>query len=282
MAYRLIALDLDGTLLDSRQQIRPETIFALQQARQQGIEVIVVTGRHHIAAYPYHDQLQLSTPAICCNGTYSYDYQARRAVAANPLSKAQARLILAKIRAHNIRGIMYVDNAMAYEIADAHIEHMNKWAMALPEKVRPSITQVVSFEQLGETAEAIWKFLAIRQDDDASFQAFLAEIEAEAELTFEWSGNNRVDITQADNSKGARLAEWMAMQGIDPSEVIAFGDHRNDMSMLKMVGLSVAMGNSDEVVQSCAQWVAGTNDTDAIAETLRRFVLAPHTAAENQ
>lgn len=96
MAYRLIALDLDGTLLDSHAQIRPETLKVLQQARQQGIEVIVVTGRHHIAAYPYHHQLQLSTPAICCNGTYAYDYHARRAVAANPLSKAQMLRILEK------------------------------------------------------------------------------------------------------------------------------------------------------------------------------------------
>jgi len=274
MAYRLIALDLDGTLLDSRLQIRPETILALQQARQHGVEVIVVTGRHHIAAYPYHYQLQLSTPAICCNGTYAYDFHARRAVASNPLTQAQALRILAKIRAHNIRGIMYVDNAMVYETADVHIERMHKWAMSLPEHVRPAITQVASFELLGETAESIWKFLAIKQDDEESFQAFLAEIEAEPELTFEWSGNNRVDITQAANSKGARLSEWMAMQGIDPSEVIAFGDHRNDMSMLKMAGFGVAMGNSDEVVQSCAQWVAGNNDTDAIADTLRRFVLS--------
>ena len=150
MPYRVIALDLDGTLLDSHLQIRPETIRSLQQARDQGVEVIMVTGRHHIAAYPYHHQLQLDTPAICCNGTYAYDFRAQRAIASNPLSKAQALRILQKIRTHDIRGIMYVDNAMAYETADAHIEHMHKWANSLPEAVRPAIIQVDSFEQLGE------------------------------------------------------------------------------------------------------------------------------------
>ncbi|MBS1155751.1 MAG: Cof-type family hydrolase [Proteobacteria bacterium] len=274
MAYRLIALDLDGTLLDSHAQIRPETIRALQQARQQGIEIIVVTGRHHIAAYPYHHQLQLSTPAICCNGTYAYDYHARSAVAANPLSKTQMLRILEKIRAHHIQGLVYVDDAMCYEVADANIARMRAWADSLPAHVRPTIKQVASFEQLAGEAKSIWKFLAIKQDETASLDAFLAEIEAEPDLSYEWSGATRIDITQSENSKGARLAEWIATRGIDPSEVIAFGDHRNDMSMLRMAGLGVAMGNSDEVVQSCAQWVAGTHDTDAIAETLRRFVLS--------
>lgn len=273
MAYRVIALDLDGTLLDSRLQIRPATISALQQARDQGVDVIMVTGRHHIAAYPYHHQLQLDTPAICCNGTYAYDFHARRAIASNPLSKAQAQRILQKIRTYNIRGLMYVDNAMAYETVDAHIEHMHRWAHSLPEPVRPALIQVESFERLGEEAQSIWKFLVLKQEEDAGFHAFLAEVEADAGLNFEWSGGNRVDVTQADNSKGARLAEWIATRGIDPAEVIAFGDHHNDISMLRMAGLGVAMGNSDDVVKSNAQWVAGSNDTDAIADTLRQFVL---------
>ena len=113
----------------------------------------------------------------------------------------------------------------------------------------------------------------LKQKEDAGFHAFLAEVEADAGLNFEWSGGNRVDVTQADNSKGARLAEWIASRGIDASEVIAFGDHHNDISMLRMAGLGVAMGNSDDVVKSNARWVAGSNDTDAIADTLRQFVL---------
>lgn len=151
---------------------------------------------------------------------------------------------------------------------------MRAWADSLPGHVRPSIVQVASFEQLVGDAQSIWKFLAIKPDETASFDAFLAEIEAEPDLSYEWSGATRLDITRQDNSKGARLAEWIAARGIDPAEVIAFGDHRNDMSMLRMAGLGVAMGNSDEVVQSCAKWVAGTHDSDAIAETLRRFVLS--------
>src|SRR5664279_2812697 len=78
MTFQLVALDLDGTALDSHLQIRPATIEALQRARAQGVEVMLVTGRHHVATYAYWHQLGLELPAICCNGTYVYDFRTHR------------------------------------------------------------------------------------------------------------------------------------------------------------------------------------------------------------
>ena len=78
MTYRLIALDLDGTLLDSQLQIRPRTIEALKRAREQGVQAMIVTGRHHSAAYAYWHQLGLDLPTICCNGAYIYDLAGSR------------------------------------------------------------------------------------------------------------------------------------------------------------------------------------------------------------
>ncbi|KPA08544.1 HAD-IIB family hydrolase [Pantoea agglomerans] len=70
MNYRVIALDLDGTLLTPAKTILPQSIEALNQARQAGVHVAIVTGRHHCAIHPFYQALQLDTPAICCNGTY--------------------------------------------------------------------------------------------------------------------------------------------------------------------------------------------------------------------
>ena len=93
MSYRLVALDLDGTLLDSGLAIRPESVEVIAEARRQGVEVMLVTGRHHVVTAPYHRQLGLETPAICCNGTYLYDFGAQRASLGNPLSRTQALLL---------------------------------------------------------------------------------------------------------------------------------------------------------------------------------------------
>ena len=78
---------------------------------------------------------------------------------------------------------------------------------------------------------------------------------------------------RAGVSKGRRLAEFIAQQGIQPHEVIAFGDQNNDKEMLELAGLGVAMGNSREEIRDCADWVTGTNDSDGIADVLHRFVL---------
>ena len=76
MPFRLIALDLDGTALDAGFRFRPRTEAAVAAALARGVDVVLVTARHHVAVGPYHAQLRLASPAICCNGTYVYDFGA--------------------------------------------------------------------------------------------------------------------------------------------------------------------------------------------------------------
>lgn len=77
MTTRVIALDLDGTLLTPKKTLLPSSIEALARAREAGYQLIIVTGRHHVAIHPFYQALTLDTPAICCNGTYLYDYHAK-------------------------------------------------------------------------------------------------------------------------------------------------------------------------------------------------------------
>ncbi|WP_312123660.1 HAD hydrolase family protein, partial [Pantoea vagans] len=81
------------------------------------------------------------------------------------------------------------------------------------------------------------------------------------------------DIAKGGNSKGKRLAQWVESLGLSMSDVIAFGDNYNDLSMLETAGLGVAMGNADEAIKARAKKVIGTNLETGIADTLRQFVL---------
>jgi len=92
-------------------------------------------------------------------------------------------------------------------------------------------------------------------------------------LACEWSWHDQVDIAREGNSKGKRLAQWVASAGYQMSEVLAFGDNYNDLSMLETVGLGVAMGNADEAIKARAGRVIGTNLEPGIAETIYREVL---------
>ena len=274
MTYQLVALDLDGTVLDSRLQIRPATIEALQRVRAQGIGIMLVTGRHHVATYAYWHQLGLELPAICCNGTYVYDFRAQRPLAGDPLTRAEARQLLALVRKHAVYAMVYVDEAMCYEDESPFSPNILKWSLTLPEALRPNVERVDSFERLVDRAPTIWKFTTAG-DDPVAMQAFANEIEQTLDLACEWSGHQRLDIAHGGNSKGKRLLEWVTQNGIAREAVIAFGDQENDMEMLRVAGLGVAMANGPADVQACADWIAGSNESNAIADTLRRFVLTP-------
>lgn len=104
------------------------------------------------------------------------------------------------------------------------------------------------FEQLIEETATLWKFL-VSSDDTEALKAFEEEISRRMNLSCVRSARNRIDIAHGGNSKGYRLSEFIAQQGILPQEVIAFGDQNNDMEMLELAGLGVAMGNSREEVR---------------------------------
>lgn len=83
--------------------------------------MVVVTGRHHVAIHPFYQALQIDTPAICCNGTYLYDFQQKKVLAADPLAKDQAKQVLQMLKQTDIHGLMYVDDAMLYQEPSGHV-----------------------------------------------------------------------------------------------------------------------------------------------------------------
>lgn len=272
MTYRVIALDLDGTLLTPQKNILPESLAALAQARKAGYQVVIVTGRHHVAIHPFYQALALDTPAICCNGTYLYDYQAKKVLSADPLSHQQAHDMLSLLTEYQVHGLMYVDDAMLYQSSTGHVERTQKWASQLPEAQRPVFRYVPSLADAVSQCKAIWKF-ALTDENIPRLQQFIQVVEDQLGLACEWSWHDQVDVAQTGNSKGKRLAEWVAAQGLSMKEVVAFGDNFNDISMLESAGLGVAMGNAADEVKASADRVIGDNTQSGIAQVILQDLL---------
>lgn len=273
MTYRVIALDLDGTLLDRQKKILPESLSALALARQQGIKIVIVTGRHHSAIHPFYQALQLDTPAICCNGTYVYDYLTGKTSHTNPLSATQAKNVLSMLQAFDIHGLMYADDAMYYQYPTGHVTRSQAWASTLPELQRPSFLQVEDLLQQTDESDSIWKF-ATSHADIPVLNDFAGAVEKQLGLACEWSWQDQVDIAQTGNSKGKLLQQWLAEQDISMKDVVAFGDNFNDISMLEGAGLGVAMGNSADEIKARADLVIGDHEEPGIAEVIRTRILA--------
>ena len=159
--YKLLAFDLDGTLLNSQGEILESSKKAIKTVQQMGVKVVLVTGRHHVAVRPYHYELGLDTPAICCNGTYIMDFSQPEPVYSQPLSKDNARSIIKIAREQNLHILMYVNDAMTFEVMNLHMEKLCNWAGRQLGFVRPEIRQIDDIAQVMESSKAIYKFVFI-------------------------------------------------------------------------------------------------------------------------
>ncbi|MEJ5072530.1 pyridoxal phosphatase [Enterobacter ludwigii] len=272
MTSRVIALDLDGTLLTSTKTILPQSLEALSRAKEAGYQILIVTGRHHVAIHPFYQALALDTPAICCNGTYLYDYQAKKVLEGDPMPVGKAHALVNLLAEHHIHGLMYVDDTMMYEEATGHVTRTLNWAQKLPEEQRPSFTQVDSLIQAAQQVKSVWKF-ALTDEDTQKLNIFANHAAQTLDLECEWSWHDQVDIARKGNSKGYRLARWVESQGLSMKDVVAFGDNFNDISMLEAAGTGVAMGNADDAVKARANVVIGDNSTHSIAEYIYTHLL---------
>jgi Cof subfamily protein (haloacid dehalogenase superfamily) len=271
MRFKIIALDLDGTTLDSSEAIRPRTKAAVTSALARGVEVVLVTGRHHVATRPYHLELGLKTPALCCNGAYIYDFIAEAALAGDGLSQPESRRLLQECRTSGVHTMIYTDQAMTFERDNAHLRRLMAWAATYPDAIRPDIRQVESFDRVINEARLIWKFV-VSHDELGVLAEWHARMQDNPDLSAEYSWTNRVDIVRGGNSKGHRLIEWASSRGVVPAEILAFGDNQNDLSMIEAAGFGVAMGNGDDSARRAAALVIGDNNSDALAETIERYL----------
>ncbi|WP_241581107.1 pyridoxal phosphatase [Rosenbergiella nectarea] len=272
MDYRVIAVDLDGTLLTSQKQVLPESIEALTRAKAAGYRVLIVTGRHHSAIHPIYQALALTDPAICCNGTYSYDYQKRSVINSDPLPAEDTEIVIEALRQAKIKGLLYAGDAMYYEQPTAHVIRMQAWAEQYPAELRPVFRQVNDLRSVIESGEPLWKF-TLAHADLAQLHSFADRVEAAAQVVCEWSWTDQIDIAKRGNSKGKRLAEWVSAQQLSMDQVVAFGDNNNDLSMLERAGIGVAMQEAKQEIKDRCQVVIGSNDAPSIAQFIESRLL---------
>lgn len=272
--YKLLALDLDGTTLTSQHEILPQVNKEIQRIKDD-VVVLLVTGRHHTAAKPYHHELGLDTPIISCNGTYIYDFNNESIVKENALPKDKAKQFLQLARQYRLNMVMYVTDAMTFS-SENPIEYMKAleaWAEDFPAAIKPEIRRIASFEHELEQNDYIWKFVV--EGDIEQIESFTQLPFIQDEFSGEKSWSNRIDFANKGNTKGARLAEYIQTIGIKPSEVIAIGDNHNDISMIELAGLGVAMANADDVVKCAADILTPEgNDGQGIADIISTYFSA--------
>jgi Cof subfamily protein (haloacid dehalogenase superfamily) len=264
MEIRLVAVDLDDTLLDRTRQISPRARHAIRCAVQQGVTVTIATGRMFCSAQPYAAELDLDVPLITYNGALIKCSKTGKTVLHRPLDSSTAAEVLGLFRQRGWYIQAYVDDVLYVKERDAKARYYEEIA---------SVTAVPVGERLYSLNGAPTKLLAVAEPEE------MQEIAASVRQSFgdrvyiAASKAKYLEITNPEVNKGWALAFLAERLGISRAEVMAVGDSLNDLDMVSYAGLGVAMGNAHDEVKAAASAVTSANDADGVAEAIEKYVL---------
>ena len=261
-APRVVATDLDGTIVRSDGTISSRTRSALVAAEAAGAMVVIVTVRpprwlHGIAEQTGHHGL-----AICANGALVYDLHTEQVVEAHPIEVEDAHRLVAQLR-DAIPGL-----AFAVEGVDVRFSHepayRPRWATD-PDTLVAEIETLLS----GPVAKLLGRHEGMGSDELLA-RARQVVSEEFATLTHS-SRDGLLEISAAGISKASTLELVCAERGYDASQAVAFGDMPNDLPMLAWAAHSVAVANAHPEVLAAVDEVAASNDDDGVAQVLERW-----------
>lgn len=263
--YRLIVMDLDGTLLNGSSGISPRTRAALERVSAAGVAIAVATGRSYTLLKYFCNGLPLTGPQITFNGAIVMEPVSERPLFMETVPPALIVPVLSFLREQDMFTCYFTDRDI-YVRGRSELER---------EVVPPGLPQPIEEDNLeGLIHLPCVKLVAIARPERITALRRLAEPRFGDRLYVTQTAPVLLEFLHPAVSKGAALREVIRELGLDASRVIAFGDSHNDIGMLETAGMGVAMANASPEVQAVADRIAPSNEEDGIAVVLDALVPA--------
>ena len=263
MKYKLIVLDLDGTLTNSKKEITPRNRETLIRMQEQGIRLVLASGRPTYGIVPLANELRMNEFVLSYNGGEIINWETQEMVYENVLPNEVVPVLYECARTHQLSILTYdgaeiiTENSQdPYVLKEAFL---NKMAVRETNDFLTDITLPVA------------KCLIVGDADKL--------IPLEAELCLRLQGRINVfrsepyflELVPQGIDKALSLAVLLKEIGVAREEVIAIGDGYNDLSMIRFAGLGIAMGNAQEPVKKAADYITLSNEEDGVAEAIKKF-----------
>lgn len=279
---KLIAMDIDGTLLNGQGRISDRTKQAINALRRQGVEFTLCTGRNLPLARPFAESISITLPMVTCNGA-----EIRRLngeiLERRPLPFVLTQQVFAILQKYDALFDMYSNDRIVINSRPVHLSrlltyyrHIRRMDGEFEALLRQEINEPFMFEAqnigewlAGEKA-AVEKYFVMEHRQDR-LNAMFEELRELQEIIVTTSHLTTLEINHFSADKGKALARIAEECGYSPQEVAAVGDGMNDVSMFRYAGVSVAMGNASDAVKQQAAFVTGPNTEDGLAEVLERW-----------
>lgn len=265
---RLIATDLDGTLLNSAHVVSPLTEQAIHAAVKRGVLFTIATGKTFPSTVHLIRQFGIRVPLVCANGTQVFAPDGML-LYENPVPLSYAIEAVKLAMAEGFTPVVYVRMGLLVPYWDANSDEVVTHHEPVPE-IASDLVAALSSDRYKP-----YKIILMKQDPDA-----VNELHLRFQRIFEGRAQvirsglaSVMEVLPLGVTKGTALAFILKHLNIAPEETMCFGDNCNDLDMIQMAGIGVAMGHAPEEVRHGADYVTGTNDEDGVGYAIQRFVL---------
>lgn len=271
-APKLIASDIDGTLITSQERVLPRVRDAIIRATQAGAEVALATGRPHRWIFPVLEQLPIRPICVTANGAVLYDSATDRVLKSHVLDPETMMEVLASAEEafHEFGGVAVGCERVGGSAFDPEDEmfvispdYLHTWEAqgfgVLPKHevvAQPAVKMILRNEHM--TAPQMYELILPFINPD------------EAHVTFSMN-EGLVEVAAAGVTKALGVSTLAEMHNIEQRDVLCLGDMPNDIEMLQWAGFGVAMGNARDSVKDVADHTTVTNDEGGVAEVLERW-----------
>ena len=272
---RLIAIDIDGTLLDPQFQVSEANLAALRRAHQAGVEIVLVTGRRHMFAMPIAEALGFDLWMISSNGAVTKSTRGEHFFT-DKLPAASARKLIRHMDEFRSNAVLTFDRedrgALVVERTDELHGSISRWM----EKNAVYIQRIVPLEDalVTDPIQAMYcgDIARMRQAQERLAAAGMAEEITVLKTEYEPRDLTIVDVLNHGCSKGHALERWARHRGILPAQVMAIGDNYNDVEMLEFAGVPVIMGNACAELKQFGWAETAANDQSGVAAAVEQVL----------
>ncbi|GAW29784.1 Cof-type HAD-IIB family hydrolase [Carboxydocella sp. ULO1] len=264
---KLIAIDLDDTLLRTDCTISPRAQAAIKAASARGVAVTLATGRMYRSARPYALELGLDLPLITYQGALIKSGLSGEELWHCPLPPEMAAEIITLAREEGIHANIYLDDHLYVEKATAEAEAYSQLAR-VPYTVEEDLRGRILASGQGPS-----KILLIAEPERLDQLAAALRPRWQGKVQLAKSKDHYLEFTHPEASKGQALIALCRYLDLELKDAMAIGDSFNDLDMIELAGIGVAMGNAKPEVKAIADYVTLANDDDGVAEAIHRFVL---------
>lgn len=275
MAYKLICIDVDGTLLNSKHKITKRTKEIILQAHQLGVHIVISTGRMYTDAEYYSNLIGVKSPVIASNGAFIKEKDNDKVIFKDVLGISLSLELLDIFRKHQIKPYFCTPDKFYYGNIMFKLFYLVTRILGTRSNTI-DIEYIFSWDQwhkvLQKEKDNVVKSEIIYRDAALIYE-LRNELKTLEHLEIVDSSKYNIEITRKGVSKGKAVAMLATFYDLKREEIICIGDSENDLSMIEYAGLGIAMGNAIDSVKQKADYITESNDNEGVANAINKFIL---------